>query len=137
MNKRRFFRFKSIHTSIAVAFSCLIIGTTLILSYNTYRQSSDSVTENSVQYTNELINQVGTTIETYIDNMKSISSLLYNNGQIRQYLTMADPHSDVGLSLVNAIESSLHVIVQSRNDISAILFIGSNGAVISDGSRAL
>ncbi|MDU0202458.1 MULTISPECIES: sensor histidine kinase [Paenibacillus] len=132
MNKRRFFRFKSIHTSIAVAFSCLIIGTTLILSYNTYRQSSDSVTENSVQYTNELINQVGTTIETYIDNMKSISSLLYNNGQIRQYLTMADPHSEVGQSLVNAIESSLQVIVQSRNDISAILFIGSNGAVISD-----
>ncbi|MBP1966482.1 sensor histidine kinase [Paenibacillus aceris] len=132
MNKRRFFRFKSIHTSIAVAFSCLIIGTTFILSYNTYRQSSDSVTENSVQYTKELVNQVGTTIETYIDNMKSISSLLYNNGQIGQYLTMSDPHSAVGQSLVNAIESSLHVIVQSRNDISAILFVGSNGAVISD-----
>ncbi|NOV01101.1 sensor histidine kinase [Paenibacillus planticolens] len=132
MIKRRFFRFKSIHTSIAVAFSCLIIGTTLILSYNTYRQSSDSVTENSVQYTNELINQVGTTIETYIDNMKSISSLLYNNGQIEQYLTMSDPHSAVGQTLVEAIENSLRVIVQSRNDISAILFVGSNGAVISD-----
>ncbi|MDR6881988.1 sensor histidine kinase [Bacillus sp. 3255] len=135
MKPRRFFRFKSIHTSIASAFFCLIIGTTLILSYNTYRLSSDSVTDNSVQYTNELINQVGTTIETYIDNMKSISSLLTSNGQIGQYLAMPDPHAASGRSLVAAIENSLHVIVQSRNDISAILFVGSNGTVIADRSH--
>lgn len=135
MKPRLFFRFKSMHTSIAFAFFCLIIGTTVILSYNTYRLSSDSVTENSVQYTNELINQVGTTIETYIDNMKSISSLLTSSGQIGQYLAMPDPHTALGQSLVAAIENSMHVIVQSRNDISAILFVGSNGTVIADRAR--
>ncbi|AZN42880.1 sensor histidine kinase [Paenibacillus albus] len=132
MKRLRIFQFKSILTSMAFAFSCLILVATVILSYNAYRLSSVSVKENSIDYTGQLIEQVGTNIETYIDNMKSISSLAFSNGQISSYLALDNPDTPSGAEQAKRIEKTLQSIVRTRSDIAAILFVGSNGTVLSD-----
>jgi two-component system sensor histidine kinase YesM len=134
MKRLRLFRFRHIHTSIALAFSLLILCTTALLSYNSYRLSAASVTDNSVAYTDELINQVKTNIQTYISNMESISALALSSGQIQQYLSLEEPNANdqAEALLSKQIGSSLHAIVASRGDIATILFVGSNGKVISD-----
>ncbi|MFD0680220.1 MULTISPECIES: cache domain-containing sensor histidine kinase [unclassified Paenibacillus] len=126
------FSFKSIHTNIAIAFSCLILCTTAILSYNSYRLSADAVTKNSLEYTTELIEQVNTNIQTYIGNMESISALALSNGDLLRYLSLYDPNTNEGIALERQLGNYFRSIVASRNDIASILFVGSNGRAVSD-----
>lgn len=135
MKGRRWFQFKSIHTNIALAFSLLILGTTLIQSYSSYRLSTTSVTETAVGYATTLIDQVNANIQTYVDNMESISALALNNGDLQRFLstTLKTPESDL---LAQRIGHFFHAIVASRTDIATLLFVGSNGAVISDRTGA-
>jgi len=135
MGVRRLFRFKSIHTNIALAFSCLILCTTLLLSYSSYRLSSRSVARNSLDYTAQLIDQVNTNIRNYIDNMESISSLALSNGDLQRFLSVprGTPEAE---ALSARIAGFFHALVASRNDMAALLFVGSNGTVISDRPNA-
>lgn len=132
MTLRRLFRFKSIHTSIALAFSCLILCTTVILSYSSYLLSADAVTDNSMEYTTELIGQVNTNIQTYVDNMKSISALALSSGELQHFASLPEPDTQEGKLMQEQLRGFFRSIVQSRNDIASIMFVGSNGSVVSD-----
>ncbi|WP_028548827.1 cache domain-containing sensor histidine kinase [Paenibacillus sp. UNC451MF] len=132
MTFRRLFRFKSIHTNIALAFSCLILCTTVILSYSSYLLSADAVTDNSMEYTTELIGQVNTNIQTYLDNMKSISALAFSSGDLKRFASLPDPGTQEGNQIQEQLRGFFRSIVSSRNDIASIMFVGSNGAVVSD-----
>ncbi|WP_244208931.1 cache domain-containing sensor histidine kinase [Paenibacillus ferrarius] len=125
-------QFKSIHTKIALAFSCLILCTTVILSYSAYRLSTAAVTDTSLEYTKQLIDQVDKNIQTYIGNMESIATLSLSNTDLKRYLALNNPNESDGKQLANQISSYFHTIVASRNDIASILFAGSNGALVSD-----
>ncbi|MEC0226023.1 cache domain-containing sensor histidine kinase [Paenibacillus alba] len=125
-------QFKSIHTKIALAFSCLILCTTVILSYSAYRLSTAAVTDTSLEYTKQLIDQVDKNIQTYIGNMESIATLSLSNTDLKRYLALNNPNESDGKQLANQISSYFHTIVASRNDIASILFAGSNGALVSE-----
>lgn len=129
-------QFKSIHTGIALAFSCLILCTTAILSYSSYRLSANAVTDNSVVYTSELISQLNTNIQTYIGNMESISALAVSNGDLEKYLSMPDPNSEEAGQLSRQLSLFFESIVKSRSDIASIVFVGTNGTLVSDRSYA-
>lgn len=133
---RSLFQFKSIHTKIALAFSCLILCTTVILSYSAYRLSTVAVTDTSLEYTKQLIEQVNKNIQTYIGNMESISTLSLSNADLKRYLALKNPKDAEGEQLANQISSYFNSIVASRNDIASIVFAGSNGAVVSDRTDA-
>ncbi|QGQ98989.1 sensor histidine kinase [Paenibacillus psychroresistens] len=124
----RIFQFKSIHTNIAFAFSIIILCTTLILSVTSYRLSADAVTENSLEYTAELIEQVNTNIQTYVGNMESISAQAI--GHIALSMQNSD---DIGQPSTNKqISEYFRSIVASRLDIVSIVYINSKGVVVSD-----
>ncbi|TXK76752.1 sensor histidine kinase [Paenibacillus sp. N3.4] len=136
-NWRSPFQFQRIHTKIALAFSCLILCTTVILSYNAYRLSATAVTDTSLDYTKQLIEQVNKNIQTYISNMESISTLSLSNMDLKRYMELADPAGKDGEQLAKQISNDFRSIVSSRNDIASIVFIGSNGALVSDRPYAL
>lgn len=129
-------RFKSIHTNIAFAFSCLILCTTVILSFNAYRLSVEAVTNNARDNTMELVHQVNMNIQTYINNMESVSNFALGNGDLQRYLSLDDPGAEEGRALEARLSGLFHSIVDSRSDIASILFVGSNGAVVSDRPNA-
>lgn len=132
MRGRSFFQFKSIHTNIALAFSCLIICTTVILSVNTYLISSDAVKDNSYDYTAQLVEQVNNNIQTYIGNMESIAELALRDEDLQRLMRLYDPQDPEGLALAKQTSTFFRSIAQSRNDIASIVFIGTNGALVSD-----
>lgn len=132
MRGHSFFQFKSIHTNIALAFSCLIICTTAILSINTYLISSDAVKDNSYDYTAQLIEQVNSNIQTYIGNMESIAELALRDEELQRLMRLYDPQDPEGLALAKQTSTFFRSIVESRNDIASIVFIGTNGALVSD-----
>lgn len=136
MNSRRLFRFKSIHTSIAIAFSCLIVAMTILLTYNSYRLSEEAVTDNAMNYTEQLIDQVNTNIETYLDNMVSISDLAMSNSDLKKAALLSDINSSESVELSDEIGRFFRSVVRSREDIATILFVGANGNTISDREQA-
>lgn len=130
MRARRPFRFKSIHTSIAIAFSCLIAGMTALLTYNSYRLSEEAVTDSASAYTEQLIGQVNANIQTYLDNMVSISDLALSNASLEK-AALNGVSGDDGAT-ARGIGRFFRSIVRSREDIASIVFVGEDGFLVSD-----
>lgn len=125
-------KFKSIHTSIAIAFSSLIICAVLAMSFNSFLLSSEAVKRNSYEHTGQLVEQVNANVETYVGNMESIAELALADEKLRTLMRLHDADSPEGLALTAEVSAFFGSIVRSREDIASILFIGSNGSLVSN-----
>lgn len=128
-------KFKSIQSSIAVAFSCLILFTVLIIGVISISLTSDAVEKNSREYTSQLIEQVNSNIESYITNMENISQMTLYNNDVREYLTRKDLSDDERLSYINKITKLFDSILSTRKDISSIMVFGYNHREVIANSR--
>jgi two-component system, sensor histidine kinase YesM len=126
-----YFQFKSIQSTIAVAFSCLIVFTIAVPALMSYSLSADAVEKNSREYTYLLIDQVNTNIETYINYMENISQMVLSSYDIKEYLRTQAPEGRQNRDQrVQKISSQLGSVLSMRKDISSILIFGNHGEVI-------
>lgn len=123
-------RSTKIQTTIALAFAALVFGTALVIAIISYASTRDAVEENSRAYTEQLIDQVQTNIDSYIDHMENIAEVVQLNDQVQRFF--ADEGSadqrDLYRSRIGAFLTS---IAGTRSDISLILIVGDNGEVLS------
>ncbi|WP_341480014.1 sensor histidine kinase [Paenibacillus dendrobii] len=131
------FRRRSIHMNIAIAFSCLILCTTVILSFSSYRLSSTAVTNSSIQKTSQLVQQVKVNIQTYIGNMESIASLVISSRDLMRFVDATQAERESDESLKRGASQYLRSVVQSRKDIASILYVNKEGDFVSDQSHAV
>jgi two-component system, sensor histidine kinase YesM len=125
------FHFKSIQSTIAVAFSCLILFTTLFISLMTYRLTTNAAEKSSREHTSQLIEQVNTNIETYINYMENISQMVLSNYDIREYLSNQTlPGTKDNANLEQRITFQLSSVLNTRKDISSILVFGNYGNIV-------
>jgi two-component system sensor histidine kinase YesM len=126
-----FFRFKSIQSTIAVAFSCLIVVTITVIAWMSYNLSTDAVKKNSRDYTYQLMGQVSTNIDSYINYMENISQMVLSNYDIKEYLLKQVYLGESGKEdLKQKISFQLNTVLNTRQDISSILIFGTNGEII-------
>lgn len=133
------FKFRSIQSSIAAAFSCLILFTILVIAVVSYQLSEDAVEKNSREYTYQLIQQVNTNIESYITYMENISHMVLNNYDVKEYLSRTgasggespDPQLNQ-IFLEKKIADQFSAITNTRKDISSIAIFGANGKFITN-----
>lgn len=134
MSKKRtldWFHFKSIQSTMAFAFSCLILFTTLFISYTTYRLSTNAAEQSSREHTSQLIEQVNTNIDTYITYMANISDMMLSNYDIHEYLmNQTLPNTNDNVNLLQRINFQLSSLLNVRKDISSILVFDNNGNMI-------
>ncbi|NHN32360.1 cache domain-containing sensor histidine kinase [Paenibacillus agricola] len=126
-----FLHFKSIQSTMAVAFSCLILFTTLFIAYTTYTLSTNAAEQGSREHTSQLMEQVNTNIETYISYMENISQMVFSNYDVRDYLknpTLSGVRDNVDLE--QRISSQLSSVLNTRKDISSILIFDNNGGIV-------
>jgi two-component system sensor histidine kinase YesM len=121
------FHFKSIQLTMAVAFSCLILFTTLFISFTTYRLSTNAAEKSSREHTSQLIEQVNTNIETYINYMENISQMVLFNYDIREYLANGTQDKE---NMEQRITYQLSSVLNTRKDISSILVFDNNGSIV-------
>lgn len=125
--------FKSIQLSIFFTFSCLILVTVMVISLNSYRSSVDAVETNSQSYVQEIIRQVNSNIQSYIDNMENISVLTMTNKDVKYYISNNSFISKSDrMPYEKRISDLFQAILYSRKDISAIMVFGYNGFNVSD-----
>ncbi|RUS42442.1 sensor histidine kinase [Cohnella sp. AR92] len=127
------FPLKSIQSSIAFAFSVLILLTIAATSLIAYRLSVNSVESNSKGYIKEVINQVNTNIQSYVDNMENISLLAMTNKDVKYYISSNSfIGDDERRPYEKRISDLFQAILYTRKDIASIMVFGYNGRFVSD-----
>jgi len=129
------FPLKSIQSSIAFAFSVLILLTVAATSLIAYRLSVSAVERNSKGYIREVINQVNTNIQSYVDNMENISLLAMTNKDVKYYISgnsFVGNGNEERRPYEKRISDLFQAILYTRKDIASIMVFGYNGRFVSD-----
>ncbi|MBP3966455.1 cache domain-containing sensor histidine kinase [Paenibacillus lignilyticus] len=127
------FPLKSIQSNISLAFSLLILAAIVLTSLISYQLSVDAVERNSKGYIEEIIKQVNTNIQSYVDNMENISLLALTNKDVKYYISDNSYISAEDRRIYEKRISDLfQAILYTRNDIASIMVFGYNGRFVSD-----
>jgi len=81
------FRFRTIQSNIAAALALLIVILALVMGFSAYRLSTSAVQRTAQDFTAELIKQVNSNIQSYVNNMENISLLALNHRGLSGYLS--------------------------------------------------
>lgn len=133
-----FNHFKSIRFAMLFSFSALIVFALLIFLFISLNYTEDTILDNSIDYTIQLIEQVNRDIDSYIDYMENISALVTNNADVKDYLFKKNLSKKEQDALFSGILAQFKTIMEAREDIYNIAIISSNERnVINDGKDEL
>lgn len=128
---------RSIQSTMMIAFAFLILFTVIIMGIVAYRLNFEAVEKNAEEYIDQLIDQVGNNIDSYITNMNSISEMALYNYDINQFLTDEYETTAVTMARKERISAFFYSILRNRKDISSIMLFGYNGRNVIENKRGL
>lgn len=129
-----FGRFKSIQISMMVSFSVLMVLAVLIFLFIALNYTKNTIYENSVDYTSQIIRQVNYDIDSYIEYMRNISSIVASSSDVSRYLYDTTQTPEEEQAEKERILSQFETIRSSRDDISNIAVVANNGrSILNDG----
>lgn len=132
------FRFKSIRSTMIFFFSMIIVIALLVFLIISLNYTQERITENSKEYTMQLIEQVDGDIDSYIDYMENISRLISKNKDVIDYLYDEDCTEEELEQIRGRVISQFKTISDARDDIYNIAVLSDNGRnVINDGKDEL
>ena len=126
--------FKSVKTTVLCLFSLLIIITMAIFFLISMDYTEKTILENSTDYTSRLVRQLNRDIDSYIDYMENISSMVIQGGDVQKYLFAEMPEEDME-EAYGRIVAQFNTIVETRQDISNIAVVAPDGKAIINGGR--
>ena len=129
--------FKSVRATMLCLFALLIVVTMLIFLLISVDYTKKTVLENSTDYTSRLVRQVNRDIDSYIDYMENISSMIIQGGDVQKYLFRDMPKSDEQ-EAYSRIVTQFNTVVETRQDISNIAVVTPRrDYIINDGTDTL
>ena len=81
-----FGRFRSIQTVIYLVMATLVLVAIATVTVISLSYTRTSIFENTITYTKQLTGQVNHDMDSYIDYMENISSMLAANADVQDYL---------------------------------------------------
>lgn len=129
--------FKSVRTTMLFLFSLLIVITMVIFLLISVNYTKRTVLENSTDYAYRLVRQVNRDIDSYIDYMENISSMVIQGGDVQNYLFAQMPREDKK-EAYSRIITQFNTVVETRQDISNIAVVTPEREyIINDGKDTL
>ena len=129
--------FKSVRTTTLCLFSMLIVLTMTIFLLISVDYTKKTVLGNSTDYTSRLVRQVNRDIESYIDYMENISSMVMQGGDVQKYLFMEMPEKEKQ-EAYGRIVTQFNTVIETRQDISNIAVVTpERNYIINDGTDTL
>lgn len=130
-----FGRFKSIQSTITASFSVLMVIAMLIFLFIALNFTKNTIYENSVNYSSQIIKQVNYDIDSYMEYLLNISSIVAKSSDVSEYLYNESQTEEQMNEERQRILSQFVTIRDSRNDIYNIAAVANNGrSVLNDGS---
>lgn len=127
---RMFGKFKSIQSTMLVSFSALMVLAMLIFMVIAMRYTSDTIYENSINYMTKIIQQVNYDIDTYIEYMENISSVIAKSSDVPRYLFDKNQTEAEREAEKERILTQFQTIMESRDDIYNVAAVAKNGRYI-------
>ena len=100
-----------------VSFSVLMVIAVLIFLFIALNFTKNTIYENSINYTSQIIKQVNYDIDSYMDYMLNISSIIAANSDVSYYLYNTQQPEEELQEEKERIISQFKTIRNSRNDI--------------------
>lgn len=139
-HSRTFFgRFKSIQNTMLVSFSVLMVIAVVIFLVIAMNSTKKTIYENSIDYSTQIIKQVNSDIDNYIDYMENTSSLMAKSTDVAKYFFDEHQTEEEFEEEKKRILTQFATIKESRNDISNVAAVAENGKYLvndEDGSLA-
>lgn len=143
---RSFFNFQSIRTHMVLSFMLLISIIVLFVSLVSYRYTIRDFEDVSINYTVRLLNEINASIDSYVENMKSIAQVVVSNRDVRDLMSLyvkthGQPLTDqeerqTFPELRSAVVSHLNTVKQTRGDITNVAVISKyKDVILSDPAK--
>lgn len=127
---RMFGKFKSIQSTMLVSFSALMVLAMLVFMVIAMRYTSGTIYENSINYMSQIIQQVNYDIDTYIEYMENISSVIAKSIDVPRYLFDQNQTEAEREAEKERILTQFQTIMESRDDIYNVAAVAKNGRYI-------
>ena len=122
-----FGRFKSIQSTMMVSFSALMVIAVLIFLFIALNYTKNSIYENSINYTSQIIKQVNYDIDSYVKYLENISFIVSTSSDVSNYLYNEGQTDMEREEEKERILSQFKTIMDSRSDIYNIAVVANNG----------
>lgn len=117
-----------------VSFSVLMVIAVLIFLFIALNFTKNTIYENSINYTSQIVKQVNYDIDSYMDYMLNISSIIAANSDVSYYLYNTQQPEEELQEEKERIISQFKTIRNSRNDIYNIAVVADNGrSILNEG----
>lgn len=133
MFKRRILkRFKSIQSAIFAAVSILVLSAVVVVTAVSLRYTRSSIFENSELYTRTIIRQMNQNIDSYINYMDNIASVISGSEDVQKFLFGGTEDTQCRKRLLDQFKT----ILQGRDDIRNLgILRRDERALINDGHK--
>lgn len=128
-----FGRFRSIQTVIYLVMAMLVLTAISIVTVISLSYTRASVFENTITYTKQLTGQVNNDIDSYINYMDNISSMLAANADVQDYLF---GNSTQIMEASKQLISQFSTVLNSRSDIYNVGLVHANGRALLNKGRS-
>ena len=125
-----FSKFISIQSTIMISFSVLMVIAVLTFMLIAINYTSNSIYENSINYTTQIIKQVNYDIDSYVEYLENISYIVSKSGDVSNYLFNKNQTEDEILQEEERIKAQFKTIMDSRSDVYNIAVVADNGRSI-------
>lgn len=141
---RRFFNFHSIRTHMVLSFMLLISIIVLFVSLAAYNYTIRDFEHLSINYTVRLLSEINASIDSYVENMKSMAQVVVSNRDVRQLMSLyvkthgkAEERSAFP-ELQAAVVSHLSTVMSTRRDITNVAVISKyKDVILSDPTKSV
>lgn len=123
-------RFRSIRSAILSSYFLIVMIALAVFAMVALRYTEKTVLENAEEYSIQLIEQVNSDIDSYMDYLHNISVLIASDGDVHDYLfneKLTDPERR---ERFDRITTQFSTIMETRDDIVNIGIVGENGRYI-------
>lgn len=125
--------FHSIRTAIISSYFLIVIVALAIFALVALHYTEKTVMENAEEYSLQLIEQVNSDIDSYIDYLRNISALITSDGDVQDYLFRDTLSEGERAECFWRITTQFETIMETRDDIVNIGIIGKDRYIINNG----
>ena len=139
MEKKRSWRirftskFHSIRSAILSSYVLIVVLALAVFALVALRYTEKTVMENAREYSLQLVEQVNSDIDSYVDYLQNISALIASDEDVQNYLFNDKISNGERLECFERVVTQFETIMETRDDIVNIGIIGNECAVINNG----
>lgn len=130
---QKFLQRQKIQTSLIVYFVVLLVTSSALFFFLTFRYTEKNMVRQSKEYTGQLIYQVNKEMDAYMELMEDISTMVFDSREIQIFLFGLEENKEEKERVV----SKFQTILDTRKDIRNIAVIGDNGRSVVNKGRTL